>query len=876
MYRWLLGLRVAIRSVFHRTRVEAELDEELAYHLQREIEEARRAGLAPADAVHAARRGMGAIEKSKEESRDLRSGRVVGEIARDLRYAWRMLRHSPGFAVLAIAIMALGIGANTAVFSVVNGVLLEPLPYPGADRIVMLRTVFLETGRSQGLVSMGNFRDWRDQTSAFETMSTYRPGEYPATPGTTAEYTRMANVDEKFFEVFAVTPMLGRTFTPEETVAGSEHPVVVISHAYWQSRFGGAPDVLQRTLRVGTSARTIIGVMPRNFEFPGRTEVWTPQTTGVTNRQGHRFLAIGRMTPGVSLERAQSELTAVARRLEQSYPETNSGRGVLAVGMQDELVGDVRQTLYLLWGVVAVVLLIACANTATLLLGRASARTREVAVRAALGASRLRVVRQLVTESLLLALVAGAAGVALAHWGVRLLVSLAPADVVRLTDTAIDARVLSFTVAVAVVTSLLFGLVPALHAARVDVAEAIKRGGTRSVIGGTAARARGLLVVAEIAMTVVLLTGAGLLVKSLVALRTTDLGFQPGNVLVVKASGVRTDEENNAFFSRVMARIAALPGVTAVGATSVPPGDLSQAGTGAHFVDRYPDVRDRPSEAETLLTVVAPGSFDALGIPVRRGRDFAERDAADRPLVAIVNEALVRASFGGEDPIGRTIFCTFDRKDGMTIVGVVGDVRQRNPAVAPMPECYMPYGQHSYNNSTLSLVVRVAGDPMALAGPVRRAAAEISPDVPLAFTTMDEAVAKGVEDPSFRALLFGAFALVAVCLAMAGVYGVMAAAVQQRSKEIGLRIALGASRASVLGMILRNALVLTTIGLALGLAGAAVATRALETVLFQVRPIDIPVYAAVVALVGIITVAAAYLPVRRASSVDPATVLMTE
>jgi len=812
---------------------------------------------------------------NREERRDSQGGRLMSELFSDLRYAGRTLQRRPGFAVLVIAIMALGISANTAVFSIVNGVLLKPLPYPGAERIVTLRTSFLTTGTTQRLVAIANYRDWRDQSSSFEAMATYRAGETPVSPETTAEYGRTASVDAQFFHVFGVNPILGRTFTPEETSPGTGR-VAIISYAYWQSRFGGDPRVLERTIRVGATPRSIVGVMPRGFQFPGETDVWGPQTTSSTSRTGHNFFAVARLKQNVTLERARAELNTIAARLEQQYPDSNKGRGVTVVPLQDELVGDVRLTLYLVWGVVGVVLLIACANTGTLLLGKATARATEMGVRSALGARRGRIVRQLITESLLLALVAGACGILLAFWGVRALAALSPAEVIRLTGIRIDWRVLAFTLGVSLTTSLFFGLVPALHASKVDLIDAVKKGGARSVMGGRAVRTRGVLVVAEVALAVVLLTGAGLLIKSLMALRQVELGFQPEHVLVIKATGVRSRAENDVFFGQLMARLATLPGVAAVGATSIPPGDFSNAGTGGHFIDRIPEQRDRGREPETVMTIVAPGSFAAFGIPIKRGRDFNDGDAGDRPLVAIVNEALVRTSLAGQDPIGRTIYCTFDRPDPMTIVGVVGDVRQRNPALPSQPECYMPYRQHSYNNATLNIVVRTVGDPPALAGTARRVAAEISTEVPLSFTTMEARVSRGVEDPRFRALLFGIFAAFAVCLAMAGVYGVMAYSVQQRSKEIGLRIALGASRSSVVRLIFRQGLILTGVGLTVGIAAAVAAARLLETVLFEVQPVDTSVYLGVMLLLAVVTLVAGYLPARRAAVLDPAQVLKTE
>jgi predicted permease len=377
-------------------------------------------------------------------------------------------------------------------------------------------------------------------------------------------------------------------------------------------------------------------------------------------------------------------------------------------------------------------------------------------------------------------------------------------------------------------------------------------------------------------LAVVLLVGAGVLLKSLIALHNVELGFDASNVLVMKATGVRPKQDNDAFFREMFSRVAVLPGVVAVGATSIPPGDLSLAGSGSYFIDRIPEERDRASEPSAFDTIVAPGTFAALGIPLKGGRDFNEGDTGDRPLVAIVNEALVTRSLAGQNPIGRTIFCPFDRPEGMTIVGIVGDVRQRNPAIEPVPECYMPYRQHNYNGATLNVVVRTAGDPIALAGTLRRIAAEISPEVPVSFSTMEAAVSEGVEDPRFRTVLFGLFAMLAVCLAMTGVYGVMAYAVEQRSREIGVRIALGADKTSVLRLILGQGLVLAIAGLVLGLAGAVAATRLLEAVLFEVRPIDVQVYLGVIGLIALVTGLAGYVPAWRAAVLNPVDALRAE
>jgi predicted permease len=550
--------------------------------------------------------------------------------------------------------------------------------------------------------------------------------------------------------------------------------------------------------------------------------------------------------------------------------------------MRDEMVGDVRLTLYLLLGAVSVVLLIACANTATLLLGKATARTREIAVRVALGASRRRIVRQLISESFLLASLAGATGLLLAYGGSKALIALAPSNLPRLAETGMDRWVLLFTFGISVTTSFLFGLIPALYATKVDLNNTLKQVGTRSVIGGGLVRVRGALVVAEIALAVVLLSGAGVLIKSFVALQNVPLGFRPENVLVMRATVPRRNapeeiQRANQFFKDVLSESASLPGVLATGATMAPPGNPeSTSSSGSYFVDRMPEQPDFSAAPSAVLSIVAPGTFAALGIPLKSGRDFNDGDTFDAPFVAVVNEALVRKSHPGENLLGRTIFCSFDTRRGMMIVGVVGDARQYGPAQESRPECYMPYQQHQYNGSTLSVLVRTAGDPAALAESMRRLAREKSPGVPVKFTTMEARISENVANPRFRSLLFGLFAGLAVCLAMAGVYGVMAYAVGQRSSEIGLRMALGASTGSVLRLMLGQGLVLAGLGLALGLAAAVASTRLLTSMLFEVKPNDPVVYLAVALLLGAVTLIASYVPARRASRIDPLTALRQE
>jgi putative ABC transport system permease protein len=651
----------------------------------------------------------------------------------------------------------------------------------------------------------------------------------------------------------------------------------MISYAYWQSHFGGDPRALGQTISAN-GLRPIVAVLPPGFEFPEKTDVWVSFVGQPGSRRGQNFRAVGRLKPGVSVEQAQTEMTLIATRLEQQYVDSNKGHSVTVTGMRDEMVGNVRLTLYLLLGAVSVVLFIACANTATLLLGKATARTREVAVRAALGASRQRIVRQLVTESLLLAFIAGGVGLLLTYGGSKALVALAPADLPRLAETSIDRWVLAYTLVMSMITSLLFGLVPALYASKVNLSEALKQGATRLVGGGGTMRMRGVLVVAEIALAVVLVSGAGLLIKSFVALQNVVLGFRPENVLVMRATvpappsvGIARARQ---FFKDMLSQVATLPGVVAAGATMAPPGYVDS--TGGYLIDQLPAQPDWTRAPSVVLSIVAPGTFAALGIPLKSGRDFSDTDTFDRPFVAVVNEALVRKSFSDQNPLGRTIFCPFDSFNGMTIIGVVGDVRQRGPEREPMPECYMTYGQHAFNGAALSMVVRTTGDPNALAGTLRRLARERSPDVPMRFTTMEAILSENVTAPRFRTLLFALFAGLAVCLAMAGVYGVMAYAVGQRSNEIGLRIALGATVSSVLRLILGQGLTLAGLGLAFGLAAAAASARLLTSMLFRVQPNDPLVYLAVTVLLGMVALVASYVPAMRASKIDPLTAIRQE
>jgi putative ABC transport system permease protein len=879
--RALSKARLRIRSLFRRRKVERELDDELRFHLDRLVEENVAAGVEPREAQELALREMGAIKKFEEECRDMRRVNFVDDLMRDLRYAGRNLRRSPGFAALAVLIMALGIGANTAVFSVVNTVLLKPLPYREPDRIVTLTTPPTTgeavTPLSTRLVSIPNFQDWHDQSSSFDAMAYYQSFESAITTGADAEYARTAKVSPDFFRVFGIEPVIGHAFTPEELKPGGSGGLM-ISYAYWQSHFGGDPRVLGRTIDGLGGPLAIVGVLPPGFRFPDKTDLWYPvnaisRERAAAFRGAKNYFAAGRLKQGVSLERVQAEMTSIASRLARQHPDTNKNLTVAVRRMRDDMVGDIRLTLYVLLGAVSVVLLIACANTATLLLGKATARTREVAVRVAMGASRGRIVRQLIAESLLLALIAGAAGLLLAYGGEKVLMAVAPANLPRLSETGIDRSVLAFTASISVITSLLFGLVPALYATKVDLNEALKQGATRSVTGGGMVRMRGVLVIAEIALAVVLLSASGLLVKSFVALQNVALGFRPENALVMQATFPAPLPVVRQFFRELLPQIARLPGVTAAGATSVLPGHVLS--TVPFFFDHLPPQQDWVSAPSATISLVAPGAFAALGIPLKSGRDFNDDDTAGTPLVAVVNESLVRKSLQGRNPIGRPVFCPYDSSLAMTIVGVVGDVRDNGPAHDPMPACYIDYQQHEGFGS-MNVVARTVNDPSALEATLRRLVRERSTSVSMKFTAMQSDASENVATPRFRTLLFGVFAALAMSLAMAGVYGVMAYAVSQRSNEIGLRIALGASHGSMLRLILGESLALAGIGLAVGLACAVAVTHLLANMLFQLKPNDPQVYIGVAVLLGLVTVLAGYIPASRAAGIDPMTALRQE
>jgi predicted permease len=788
----------------------------------------------------------------------------------DLRYALRTLSKTPGFSLVAVLVLALGIGANTAIFSVINAVLLRPLPYSDPDRIV---TIWSSRHNSANVsqVSGPDYHDFHNQSSAFEAMAYYQSGGTSVLAGQEPEQVTNARVTPEFFRVFDVQPAIGNTPTDTQGVA--------ISYAFWQRSFGGDAKALGRSLKMYDRSFTVVGVMPPGFQFPGNCDVWAssalfPETV---SRTGHNYRVVARLKRGTSLAEAQAQMSTIASRLEKQFPE-NVNKGAALVPLHEQMVRTSRPTLYLLLAAVALVLLIACANVANLLLARATGRTREIAIRAALGASRKRILRQLIVESLVLALCAGFAGSLLALWANEVLIRLAPGAVPRITESRLDGWVFAFTLLISIGASILFGLAPAYHASKTDLSNALKQG-SRGGLGGSSGRLRNALVAGEIALAMMLVAAAGLMIKSFSALNNVDPGFRSAGVLVMLSSVPYSNEEGAKrgvrFYEELLRRTAQIPGVQTLGATRDLPTQSSS--NGLYQIEGRPPLPPADwGKQQAGFRLISGGYFRTMNIPLRSGRDFTEADNLEAQPVAIISESLARASFPNEDPIGRRLRCGLDNVGMMTIVGVVADIRQLALDKVPGPELYMPYAQHPYMGNALKLVLRTSVDSGAMQETLRRTTRALNPELPVRFTTVDKTIADSVAPPRFRAQVVGVFAGLAVLLAMAGVYGVMAYSVGQRKTEIGLRMALGARSGEVLGLVLRQAAVLVGVGLALGLAGSLATSQLMEKFLFEVRPTDIATYALVSFALAVAGLTASFIPARRAASVDPIIALREE
>jgi predicted permease len=868
-------IRYRVRSLFWRKSMEAELDEELRAHFAGQVQKHLLSGLTLEEARRRARLEFGRFDQVKEECRDARGISFIETTIQDLRYALRVLGKNPGFTTVAVLALALGIGANTAVFSVMYGVLLRPLPYPEPERLVWLSAAGLRTGQVYGgAISPPDFIDYRSRATIFEHLAAYTPIDTILAGNGQADRVPSTAVSAGFFEVLGAKPALGRTIqTPDEQFARPQ--VVVLSYGLWQSRFGADPQLIGRTINVDGQSMTIVGVMPAGFEFPKSVQLWSPlpfRSDEMQVRRFHFLRVIGRLKRGVTLGQAAGELQSISVSLAQTYPDSNADFGVKPVALQEQLVGNMRPTLTVLMIAVGLVLLIACANVAQLVLARATTRHREIAIRTSLGASGGRVIRQLLTESVLLALLGGTLGTLLAVEGLQALIAMKPANVPRLDQVHLDLRALVFTAALSILTGLVFGLAPALRVSKLEVTKALKERDHGVSAGRSNRLLHPVLVSAELTVSVVLLIVAALMIRSLVRLQNVNPGFEPAGVLTLQVSLPRFGANQSdmsrgpVFFTQLLNRLRAVPGVEYVGLISELP--LSGQENDTYFtIEGRPAVApsDRPDED---ARVTSTDYFRAMGIPLVAGRYFTESDNRKTAKVAIISESFAQKYFPHQNPLDQHLVIDFGTAFRCEIVGIVGDVHHHAMASPLDPIMYVPYAQTVMSNA--GVVIRSQTPGLGLLSAVRREVQALDRDIPIyGVHKMDEFVSDSVAAPRFRTLLLGMFAALALLLAAAGIFAVVSYGVTQRTHEIGVRMALGAGGRDVMKLVLGQQLVWAIGGVVVGLLAALALARLISSLLYQIRPADPLSFVAVPVVLLAVAMAASYLPARRASKVDP-------
>ena len=869
------------RNLFHKDRVDQEFTEEIQAYLDILTETKIRQGLTPREARRDALVELGGVEQVHEKVREIRMGQFIETTWRDIRFGVRALVHSPVFSVVTVLSLALGIGANTAIFSVVNGLLLRPLPYPESERIVdVWHTPPQQSfpGLDRFSVSPANYLDWKAQSSAFEQMAVYSYTGFSLSTSNDPLPLIGAAVSSDFFSVLRTNAMQGRTFTPDEERPGRDQ-VVVIGHGLWQRAFGANPNIIGQTLNINSRSFTVVGIMPAGFEFPREAELWVPLAWDDKERQIrsiHDYLVIARLKQNVSQEQAQAEMSTISSRLEQQYPEENKGWGAVVIPLREDIVGDIRLALLVLFCAVGFVLLIACANVANLMLARAANRQKEIAVRIALGAGRARLIRQLLTESVLLAVTGGVLGLLLAVWGSRMLVRLG--SLPNSGDIGIDIWALGFTLLVSFGAGIIIGIVPALQFTRTNLSDTLKQGSGRTGGSSIKQHTRKALVISEVALSLVLLIGAGLMIRSFWKLQNVNPGFDTSNALTmsVALTPIRYPEPHQqlAFLDRAIEQIRAVPGVVSVGATTTIP--LAGGGSTQPFsIEGQPTgaVAEQPMAQTRYIT---PDYFRTIGIPLRQGRFFSDYDRDNSVPVVIISEAMARRFWPGQNPIGKRLTPSFHLKQGAReIVGVVGDVKASGLDVDSSAAMYLPYKQSP--RPWISFVVRTASNPEGLVQPVSTAIYSIDKEQALTdVQTMEQVLAQSLSDRRFNMTLLLTFAGVALVLAAVGVYGVMNYTVTLRRRELGIRMALGAGRMAVLRLVLGQGLTLTLIGVAAGLISAYALTRLMASLLYGVTATDYLTFVSVSAVLIAVGVVASYVPARRATKVNPTIALRAE
>ncbi|HTZ47161.1 MAG TPA: ABC transporter permease [Verrucomicrobiae bacterium] len=873
-------IRSWLRAILDRERSEHDMDAELRFHLDACTEDLIRAGVPREEAQRRARLEFGGLDRAKEECREARGATFLPNLFRDAHFALRTLRKNPAFTAVAVLTLALGIGANTAIFSVVNAILLRPLPYPEPSRLVRLWETSPTRGWFRNVVNPFNFLDWRDNAKAFQSMAALTASMTNLNLQGRPVAVHGMQVTTDFFSVLEIPPYLGRTFNPQDGVPGQDH-VVILGYDLWRDQFGGDSSIIGRNIDVEGVPYAVVGVAPRGFSFPKtQSQVWTPLPIVRTKdwSDGRYLTVVARLKPGVSLAQAQQDMQSLGSLTANVRPDMNHGWSAEAVPMLTDVTKDVRRSLWILLSAVGFLLLIACANVANLILMRASGRLREMAVRSALGAERARLIQQLLVESVLLSLAGMAAGLSVAYFGLQGLLALIPANapLPRSEPIHIDAQVLLFTFFVSLCSAVIFGLVPALRLSRVELQDALKQGSLRSGVGGHQMLRR-VFVVAEVALALLLSVGAGLMLRSFSRLVAVDPGFNPDHLLTMHLSVFPTrysdDLKRASYFERLLAEIRHVSGVHAAGTTHFLP--LTEMTSGSCFAPApgpQPTPADSPSSD---FLIVSPGYFLAMGIPLAKGRDFEDRDNFNAPPVAVVNRAFVDHYFSGQDAVGKQLYVCWTIEKPVEIVGVVADARQSELQQAPQPTIFLSNSQAPMYFATL--VVRAEGDPRALSQSIEDAIHRVDPDQPVSdVQTMSSVFSASVASPRFQATLLGVFAAIAMALAIVGIYGVVSYSVSQRTNEIGIRIAMGAASKHIVGMVLGEALLLTALAIAIGLCVAVALSRVLQSLLFEVTPTDPLTLGVVACVILAIAAVAAVLPARRAMRVDPVVALRYE